>query len=613
MATNKKNKLQIFMERYGIGEKGPVQKQIESDPYLKWINSGMRATDYTPEIAAAKRRFIEKQQGAKQQPTYRDTGNVVRTETIEDTAPSSMGTLSTSRSRQVTPDGMGGYGRGGLFSPDRVDSSTSNMVEPSSRGLSGVQAASDFFNFFAKPDSVTRDLPANEANLAMDVANTYFSGELPMPKWRVKDAPSKSLGTDRLGKPIMSREEFDANIEANLENLRFRRRFPEQGPPPAHLGGFEGTGEFAGIPTVAQPNVIIPSVTPIDPELAYRQRQAQAPLRSQVLNELIAQGRVDPRQVGNPYVDRMIDMEIAKIQESSGYDTPSSQRRLFDTRADAGNPFNTAVEQARQRYDALNPVRSEYDIATGTQNAAPVTNYGQPAFPYIGTSGAGGEEMSRAMDAMPPEPPAIVQEAPTEATDFRQRLGAGFGGGSGADIEASRAQLVEPQFSKRFIGYLQKVEGLKTDTGKTPFRYKSAEGGNDTVGIGHKLTDAEVKSGKVYGYDLKTLTKEQAQDILQKDLAKTKSVLSKNLTNKYKKSFEDLTPKQQEMLLDLQFNVKDSGKGGGILEFPKFTEALLKNDLETMRKEYKRYYTDPETKKNVSLGRNKDFFNTYLK
>jgi len=399
------------MERYGIGEKGPVQKQIESDPYLKWINSGMRATDYTPEIAAAKRRFIEKQQGAKQQPTYRDTGNVVRTETIEDTAPSSMGTLSTSRSRQVTPDGMGGYGRGGLFSPDRVDSSTSNMVEPSSRGLSGVQAASDFFNFFAKPDSVTRDLPANEANLATDVANTYFSGELPMPKWRVKDAPSNSLGTDKLGNPIISREEFDANIEANLENLRFRNRFPEQGPPPNYRGGFEGTGEFAGIPTVAQPNVIIPSVTPIDPEQAYRQRQAQSPLRSQVLNELVAQGRVDPRQVGNPYVDRMIDMEIAKMQESAGYDTASSQRGLFDTRA-LGNPFNAEVNEARQRYDALNPVRSGYDIATGTAPSAPVTNYGQSAFPYIGQSGAGGEEILRAMDAMPPEPPAIVQEAP---------------------------------------------------------------------------------------------------------------------------------------------------------------------------------------------------------
>lgn len=567
----------------GIGVKNKYDIEAETDPYIKYIRSGgyVRGDPFTPEIAEARRRYMARKK-ARQTAVpqdYRTPSNIqaqsgqgtigdqVSYYNLNPTDPATSYSNMT-RSSAATADGMGGYGQGGLFSPADRASAERKGVTPSSRGLSGVQAASDFFNFFTPPENVTRGLPEDEANNVTDIANTYFSGELPMPKWRVQDAESSSLGTDNRGNPILSREDFDANIEANLENLRLRRRFPEQGPPPNYRGGFEGTGEFTDIPTLEEPVVRSPSVNAIDPEQVYRQRQAQAPLRLQVLRDLISQGRVDSRQAGNPYVERLIDMEIAKMQESS------PETGLFDTRASVGNPFNAAVNEARQKYNEAN-----------------------------------------SMDSMPPEPPAIidVQPAQSEAQYWKERLGDGFGGGSGADMVASRAQLVEPQFSERFTGYLQKVEGLKTDTGKTPFRYKSPEGGNDTVGIGHKLTDAEVKSGKVYGYDLKTLTKEQAQDILQKDLAKTKSVLSKNLTNKYKKSFEDLTPKQQEMLLDLQFNVKDSGKGGGILEFPKFTEALLKNDLETMRKEYKRYYKDPKTKENVSLGRNKDFFNTYLK
>jgi len=550
MATKRKNKLQIFMERYGIGEKGLVQKQIESDPYLKWINSGMRSTDYTPEIAAAKRRFIEKQQGAKQQPTYRDTGNVVRIETIEDTVPSER-----ARPRPVTTGGMGGYSQGGLFTsdrgmgvvPDNVDTTSAPPDAPTDLLDAALYESDRYFGTRSPGDEMTAAWQAEQLRRRRAEA----------PYDLVTAAAGRNPTVVTSGYPArdFSRDPYLGGAGAGgLEMTRAAQRQAELNSAsmdmPRGLFGntwstSTGTAPYSAERNWGQPGVYIGGGSPGEEIQAEMQRQAAL--------------------------------------ESAGMD------------------FNLPLNG------------STYQTTTGTAPTPPVTNWGQTAFPYIGQSGAGGEEMSRAMDAMPPEPPAIVQELPKEAIDFRRRLGAGFGGGSGADIQASRAQLVEPQFSERFTNYLQKVEGLKTDTGKTPFRYKSAEGGNDTVGIGHKLTDAEVKSGKVYGYDLKTLTKEQVQDILQKDLDKTKSVLSKNLTNKYKKSFEDLTPKQQEMLLDLQFNVKDSGKGGGILEFPKFTEALLKNDLETMRKEYKRYYTDPETKKNVSLGRNKDFFNTYLK
>jgi len=116
------------------------------------------------------------------------------------------------------------------------------------------------------------------------------------------------------------------------------------------------------------------------------------------LRDLINQGRVDRRQAGNPYVERLIDMEINKMQESS------PKQGLFDTRVDVGNPFNAAVNEARQRYNEAN-----------------------------------------SMDAMPPEPPAIidVQPAQSEAQYWRERLGTGFGGGSGADIQSSQATPVD--------------------------------------------------------------------------------------------------------------------------------------------------------------------------
>jgi len=367
------------LKSVGIGVKNKYDIEAETDPYIRYIRTGgyVRGEPFTPEIAEARRRYMARkkaQQTAAPQ-DYRTPSNIqaqagqgtigdqVSYYNLNPTDPATSYSDMT-RSSAATADGMGGYGQGGLFTPaDRV-STESKGVTPSSRGLSGVQAASDFFNFFTPPENVTRGLPEDEANTVIDTANTYFSGELPMPKWRVQDAEASSLGTDNRGNPLLSREEFDANIEANLENLRLRRRFPEQGPPPNYRGGFEGTGEFADIPTIAEPTVRTPSVDSIDPEQVYRERQAQAPLRLQVLSELIKQGRVDRRQAGNPYVERLIDIEIAKMQES----TPETG--LFDTRA-LGNPFNAEVNEARQRYNEAN-----------------------------------------SMDAMPPEPPAIVQEAP---------------------------------------------------------------------------------------------------------------------------------------------------------------------------------------------------------
>jgi len=190
----------------------------------------------------------------------------------------------------------------------------------------------------------------------------------------------------------------------------------------------------------------------------------------------------------------------------------------------------------------------------------------------------------------------------------------GYGQG-GMFVPTRQAQAVDldtPTFSERFINYVEKVEGIYNEKGgekgRTPFRYPSKEGGLDTVGIGHKLTQDQIDSNSVYNYDLDTLTQEQVDLIFVKDLELTVKGLDTVLQKEHNTSYKDLTPKQQEMLLDFHFNVKT-----GIKAFPEFTKGVIKNDLPKMRKEYLRYMKDPDTRKMVLLGRNKIFYDTYLK
>ena len=367
------------MERYGIGEKGPVQKQIESDPYLKWINSGMRSTDYTPEIAAAKRRFIEKQQGAKQQPTYRDTGNVVRIETIEDTVPSER-----ARPRPVTAGGMGGYSQGGLFKSDRGMGVVPDNVDTTS----------------APPDAPTDLLDA-----ALDESDRYFGTRSPGDEmtaaWQAEqlrrrraeapyDLVTAAVGRNPAvvtsGYPArdFSRDPYLGGAGAGgLEMTRAAQRQAELNSAsmdmPRGLFGntwstSTGTAPYSAERNWGQPGVYIGGGSPGEEIQAEMQRQAAL--------------------------------------ESAGMD------------------FNLPLNG------------STYQTTTGTAPTPPVTNWGQTAFPYIGQSGAGGEEI---MDAMPPAPPAFidVQPAQSEAQYWRERLGTGFGGGSGADIQSSQATPVD--------------------------------------------------------------------------------------------------------------------------------------------------------------------------
>jgi GH24 family phage-related lysozyme (muramidase) len=166
-----------------------------------------------------------------------------------------------------------------------------------------------------------------------------------------------------------------------------------------------------------------------------------------------------------------------------------------------------------------------------------------------------------------------------------------------------------------FINYLIDVEGTRKKRGKH-YAYKSPEGGAKTIGYGHKIKKGENFRGG--------LTETQAKLLLESDLMDSASAVEKKIG----KDWDTLDPKRKQMLVDYQFNLK-----GGISKFPEFTKAVIANDLDKMREEYKRHYRpDMDTgKKNRTKGgvleirpdkqttkykeltrRNEKFFNKYL-
>lgn len=159
------------------------------------------------------------------------------------------------------------------------------------------------------------------------------------------------------------------------------------------------------------------------------------------------------------------------------------------------------------------------------------------------------------------------------------------------------------EYSDIFLQFLMEQEHPDFLRGKAPALHESPEGGNPTVGFGHKLTDEEVKSGQVYGFDIYNMTPEQARQVMMIDLGKAEEGLKRELGD----DFNTLDQTRKEMLLDFQYNL-----GSAKREFPKFTKAVVNNDVETMNKEYERFFTTPSGDVRPLERRNKAFAVTFL-
>ena len=160
-----------------------------------------------------------------------------------------------------------------------------------------------------------------------------------------------------------------------------------------------------------------------------------------------------------------------------------------------------------------------------------------------------------------------------------------------------------PETVKTRIKINENDKLFKDDTSEIV--HDSVEKGNKTIGYGHKLTDDEVKSGEVYGYKISTLTKEQAEDIFNRDLEVARgdvdSLIDKDTTDpkaygvliemahqiggtklpKFKKMLEAVNRKDyKEAANQMLFNYDDSGKKIGKTNWNKQTgnraESLAK-------------------------------------
>ena len=118
------------------------------------------------------------------------------------------------------------------------------------------------------------------------------------------------------------------------------------------------------------------------------------------------------------------------------------------------------------------------------------------------------------------------------------------------------------------------------------------------------ITDEEIKNNKVYDYNLDKLTDKNAKHILLLDLQKADEQLQADYGEKYNK----LDKKRKQMLIDLQYNMGSER----VKQFKNFKEGLFSNNIEKMKEEYERGFTNKEGEFKKLTNRNKDFFNYFF-
>jgi GH24 family phage-related lysozyme (muramidase) len=108
--------------------------------------------------------------------------------------------------------------------------------------------------------------------------------------------------------------------------------------------------------------------------------------------------------------------------------------------------------------------------------------------------------------------------------------------------------------------------------------HKSAEGGSDTIGYGHKLQKGEDFS--------EGITEAQAEALLKSDLATARKNASKV------EGFDKLEEKYQLALTEIEFNAI-----GDVTDWTKLIAAMKAKDDDEVRKQMSRTFTDKKGNK----------------
>lgn len=135
------------------------------------------------------------------------------------------------------------------------------------------------------------------------------------------------------------------------------------------------------------------------------------------------------------------------------------------------------------------------------------------------------------------------------------------------------------------------------------FPHTSPEGGNPTIGYGHKITHEELQS------DLfsRGITSEQADKLFEKDIQRSERKAKHYFDNRFgTKTWNNLDSHRKSMVIEFIFNLGDLNK------FPRFTKALVNEDWEKASKEYKRYFKVGRRRRELKR-RNKLFYKEFIK
>jgi len=172
------------------------------------------------------------------------------------------------------------------------------------------------------------------------------------------------------------------------------------------------------------------------------------------------------------------------------------------------------------------------------------------------------------------------------------------------NLFVSKANADMPTLGEKFLADNNNIKMLSDDEGNElkPYNLKYNVNGKEviedfrTVGKGHRITEAEEKSGKIYGFDINTLTQKEVDIIFKKDLEIVIKDVDKLVTDK------NINPTAYSILVQMGFQLGTTG----LSKFKKTIQAINEKEYQ-LASEHMLYNFEGKDYKNISkkIGKTK--------
>lgn len=161
-----------------------------------------------------------------------------------------------------------------------------------------------------------------------------------------------------------------------------------------------------------------------------------------------------------------------------------------------------------------------------------------------------------------------------------------------ADLPPPAQHQTAMQFAPDFVNFVKALEKAGQHASHVP---EPDPAGGMVIGYGHRIAAGE---------NFTRISEQDATKLLVQDLAKARKAVDAYIKRVYGIQLT-LTRKQAEMLTEFAFNL------GSLNAFPKFTDAVLREDWAKASQEYVRSYKDEAGAKHLLDRRNELFARRY--